>query len=81
MISEIKKWGNSLAIRIPKSFAKEIAVKEGSRVDISIDENKIVIEPAVKPEKYELKDLLSEVKESNIHKEYLKYSPHGKEIW
>jgi len=81
LISEIKKWGNSLAIRIPKSFAKEIAVKEGSRVDISIDENKIVIEPAVKPEKYELKDLLSEVKESNIHKEYLKDSPHGKEIW
>ena len=81
MITQIKKWGNSLAIRIPKSFAKEVEIKEGSRVDISIDEKKIVIEPAVKPEKYELKDLLAEVKESNIHKEYLKDSPCGKEIW
>jgi len=32
----IKKWGNSLALRIPKPFAEETAVTEGAVVDLSI---------------------------------------------
>lgn len=76
----IQKWGNSLAIRIPKSFAEQISIKSGSPVDLSIDGDRLIIKPIVE-EKYELKSLISEIRESNLHKEYLGDDPKGKELW
>lgn len=81
LITIIKKWGNSLAIRIPKSFADEVNIEEDTKVDISVEGNRIIIEPILNPEKYELEDLLSKVKESNIHSEYFVDEPEGKEVW
>ena len=37
MQTKIQKWGNSLGLRIPRSFAAEAHVKEGSAVDLSVD--------------------------------------------
>jgi len=37
MVTKIQKWGNSLGLRIPISFAKEAAIEEGSSVDISLE--------------------------------------------
>ncbi|MFW6006728.1 MAG: AbrB/MazE/SpoVT family DNA-binding domain-containing protein [Bacillota bacterium] len=78
MITTIKKWGNSLAIRIPKSFATEVSLKEETKVNMSIEDNKIIIEPVVE---YNLDELLSKVNEDNIHNEYFTDGPEGKEIW
>ncbi|MFW5787672.1 MAG: AbrB/MazE/SpoVT family DNA-binding domain-containing protein [Halanaerobiales bacterium] len=78
MLTKIKKWGNSLAIRIPKSFAVDASLEEESSVNISMDGNKIIIEPVIK---YNLKELLSQVNEENIHDEYFTGTPEGKEIW
>lgn len=78
MRTKIKKWGNSLAIRIPKSFADEISLEEETGVNISIEDTKIVIEPV---EEYKLEELLSRVNEENIHNEYFTDEPEGKEIW
>ncbi len=80
MLVKVQKWGNSIALRIPKSFAKQISVEKGSSVDLSVQDGKLVIEP-VKQESYELKELLSEVKETNLHQEYLTDKPRGKELW
>lgn len=78
---KVQKWGNSLALRIPKSFANQTSISQGSLVDLSIDESgKLIIEPVDKKE-YDLKTLISKVTESNIHKEYLSDKPTGKEIW
>ena len=33
MKATVRKWGNSLALRIPRSFADDADVKEGSRVE------------------------------------------------
>ena len=37
MHTKVQKWGNSLALRIPRSFAAEAQVEEGSTVDVSVE--------------------------------------------
>ena len=78
----IKKWGNSLALRIPKSYAKEIKLEDGAAVEIKIEENKIVILPKRKREKkYSLKELVSRITEENRYDEIDFGPPLGKEIF
>jgi len=80
MVTKIQKWGNSLGLRIPKSFAKEAGVKEGSAVDLSIQGGNLVIK-TVRPLRYELGDLLSEIREDNLHDEISTGQPVGREAW
>lgn len=62
------KWGNSLAVRIPASFAQEIELSEGSVANISIENGCLVVRPLADPE-FHLSDLVSQISESNIHGE------------
>ncbi len=80
MQTKIKKWGNSLALRIPKSFALEANLRQNELVDISIDKEKIIITPIGKKE-YSLDELLEGVSEDNLHGEFDTGVPVGKEIW
>lgn len=80
MITKIQKWGNSLGLRLPNAYIKELKLKENSAVEIKVENKQIVISP-VETEEYELKELLSRVSESNIHKEIQIDIPEGKEIW
>jgi antitoxin MazE len=70
MVTRIRKWGNSLGLRIPKSFAKEAAIEEDSPVDISLEGDRLVIRP-VRAAQYQLSDLLSRVTKDNRHEEIL----------
>ena len=56
MQSHVTKWGNSLALRLPKSIAADVQLHEGSQVDMRIEGDSLVIRPS-RP-KYKLKDLL-----------------------
>ena len=80
MKSTVQKWGNSLAIRIPKSFATEIDLSQGAEIDLVLFENKIQIEP-IKKKKLTLDELLNQVTEDNIHGEVDTGTSVGKEIW
>ena len=80
MRTQIKKWGNSLALRIPKSFVLDANLKLNELVDLSIDNEKIIITPVVEKE-YSLDKLLEGVSESNLHGEFNTGVPVGKEIW
>lgn len=80
MVIKILKWGNSLGVRIPKSFAIEAGVEEGSSVDISLDGTNLVIRP-LRPVKYDLADLVSMVREDNIHGEISTGDSTGREVW
>ncbi len=79
MKTKVKKWGNSLGLRIPKSFAEETSLDNGSSVDITVKKNAIII----KPEKpvYKLEDMLSHISSKNIHKEIITEKNVGREIW
>ncbi len=80
MQTTIKKWGNSLALRIPKLFAINANLKINKTVDISIDKDSIIIRPIGEKE-YSLRKLLKGVTKNNLHGEFDTGAPVGKEIW
>ncbi len=80
MQTKIQKWGNSLAVRIPKAFVKEAHVAYGTPVDLSVYDGKIVIDPHAQPE-YTLEDLLKGISKKNIHAEVETGDAVGREVW
>jgi antitoxin MazE len=79
MKTTVKKWGNSLAIRIPKNISKETMVTEGSNIDITVEKGKIILSPSQK--EYSLKELLKNISNKNIHSEISTGNHVGGEIW
>ena len=77
---KIQKWGNSLALRIPKAFAFQSKIREDEYVNLILDKNKIIIEP-IKEEKYSLKELVSGINKSNLHREIDFGEQVGNEHW
>lgn len=80
MQTKIQKWGNSLALRIPRSFAAEAQVEEGSVVDVSV-ENGILRVRAVRARRYVLRELLKGVSKGNLHSEVETGAAIGREAW
>ncbi|MDP2891119.1 MAG: AbrB/MazE/SpoVT family DNA-binding domain-containing protein [Bacteroidota bacterium] len=80
METKVKKWGNSLGVRIPKSFSTQAGITEGSSMEISIDGDKITIAPKHKNE-YSIDELISLISEDNVHYEIKTDGPIGNEIW
>jgi antitoxin MazE len=79
MKTTIQKWGNSLAIRIPKNISKDTRVSEGSNIDIIVENGKIILSPSSR--EYSLKELLKNVTSENIHSEISTGDYVGGEIW
>lgn len=75
----LQKWGNSLAVRIPTHFAKNIGVENGSEMELQLCEDGIMIRPAkTKPT---LDDLLAKINgRTNPHLDYDFGKPEGKEL-
>jgi antitoxin MazE len=80
MKTRVQKWGNSLALRIPKSFADEVGLQKETAVEVSLADGKLVITPVAKP-KLTLKQLLAKVTEENLHHEVDTGSAVGNETW
>jgi antitoxin MazE len=80
MRSKVQLWGNSLALRIPKYIANQIKISNGSDIDVSLEEEKIIIKP-IKGKQESLDYLLSKIEKSNIHHEERFDGPVGGEIW
>ena len=80
MKTRIQKWGNSLALRIPRSFAEEVGIENETDVDLTLEDEKIVITP-VKKMKPELRELLENITEENLHKEVSTGPASGNEHW
>jgi len=74
------KWGNSLAVRIPKPLAEDAKIKEGSILNVTISGGKIVARPAGK-NKLSLKRLLARVNRRNLHTEFDFGPSDGHELW
>lgn len=80
MKTRVQKWGNSLALRIPKSFAVEMGLDSNSTVEMSLRDKKLVIVPSGKP-KFTLKQLLARVNRGNLHREVDTGPAMGGEVW
>ena len=79
MKTTIQKWGNSLAMRIPRLLAEEIHLAENSAVDVSIKSGKLIIVPAA-PE-VTLESLVEEITDENRHGEIGTGPRVGNEGW
>lgn len=77
MRSQVAKWGNSLAVRLPKAFVDKLGVGEGEPVDIDISGDAIT----VRRPKQSLERLLEQVTPDNLHGEADTGKPVGREQW
>jgi len=80
MKASIQRWGNSLALRIPKTMALESGLADGSVVDLKLRKGVIALIPRRRRE-HKLNELLAQVTKKNLHKETTAGEPLGKEIW
>lgn len=81
MKTRVQKWGNSLAVRIPKSFAVEVGLREASSVEVSLVEGKLIVAPISTKSKFTLEKLLASVNQDNLHSETDSGAPVGREVW
>jgi antitoxin MazE len=76
----VSKWGNSLAIRIPKSIAKEAQLSEGDNLRFDVNPDGVIVLRSTR-KKYELSDLVSRITPKNRHSEMDWGKPLGNEVW
>ena len=80
MNATVQKWGNSLALRIPSSLAKDVDLHQGSVVEVAVVEGKMVVKPK-KERKLSLAQMLRGVTKENRHSENNWGASKGKEVW
>ena len=80
METMIKKWGNSLAVRLPKHVVKKLALREGARVDVREQKKGVIISPAPQT-RLTLKERIELITPENSHEEIDWGPPQGKEVW
>jgi antitoxin MazE len=80
MLTKVQKWGNSLALRIPKAFALDAQLENNSVVEVSLVDGQIVIKPISMPT-WTLEQLMSDVNKDNIHHETDTGNAIGNETW
>jgi antitoxin MazE len=79
MKTTIQKWGNSLAVRIPRPFAEEINLQENTTVDLTVRMGKLMIAPAAPV--LTLESLVERITDENRHDEVETGPRVGKEVW
>jgi len=77
MRARISKWGNSLAIRLPKAAADSLRVKEGEQVEVAIEGDALTIRSA-RP-RYRLEDLIAGITPEN-RPAAVEFPPAGEEL-
>ena len=77
---KIQKWGNSLAVRIPKPLAEQTSIEVHCTADISVEGDLLIIRP-IRSREYSLRELVSGINQKNIHQEVSTGKIFGKESW
>ena len=80
MKTKVARWGNSLALRLPKQLTTSYNISEGCDVEIVEEAAGLLVKPVSK-RKFQLDDLLNGVTKKNLHGEITSDGPRGREIW
>lgn len=80
MKTTAQRWGNSLAIRVPKSVAMQVGLKAQDDLEIEVQDGNVVLKPHLR-RVYRLDDLVKRITPKNLHSEIDTGSPIGREIW
>ena len=78
MKGTVQRWGNRLAIRIPRAYARDLSVDEGSEVELRIDGPSLVVTPSSTPS---LEALLAAISDENLHAEIDTGPGRDREAW
>ena len=79
MQTSIAKWGNSLALRLPRHVVEGANLKEGAPVVVEVRDGSLVITPARK--KFKLSELLAQMQSDDRHEETDWGPKQGEEEW
>jgi antitoxin MazE len=66
---QLAKWGNSLAVRIPATYAKEIGAAENSQAELTVENGRLVLEPVHDLPQFDLDLLVGQITDENRHEE------------
>lgn len=77
MRTNLTKWGNSMAVRVPRTYIDQLGIGQEGEVEITLEKDRIILK---KPQ-YKLSELLKRVKTKNIHPETDTGDSKGNEIW
>ncbi|MCL4850174.1 MAG: AbrB/MazE/SpoVT family DNA-binding domain-containing protein [Bryobacteraceae bacterium] len=77
--TSLAKWGSSLAVRIPKAILEAARLKPGDELEIELQDQTIIIQPAAS--KPTLEELLNGITPENCHPTIEWGQPVGKEVW
>lgn len=80
MKTQIAKWGNSMAVRIPKSVAEAAKLRPGDHLEMAA-EGAGVVRMRKRKGKQNLKDLIRGITAANLHTETDWGGLQGKELW
>ena len=80
MQTRVQRWGNSLAVRIPKTFAQEVGLVADSAVEMRLVDGALVLEPVAETPPT-LAELLDAVSDDNLHGEVDAGPAEGREVW
>lgn len=82
MKGQVKKWGNSLAVRIPAPVAEALGLKENAPVQLAIMNGRLTIEPVSRTRnRYTIAELVEGMAPDNIHQAVVVSGPVGNEVW
>jgi antitoxin MazE len=79
MKTHIQRWGNSLAVRIPKVVAQELGIGEDTAVELDMVDDALVIRVAAS--EFSLEQLLASITDDNLHAEVDTGPAIGAEAW
>lgn len=79
MRSEIARWGDSLAVRLPRRIAEQARLAEGMPVDLAVEDDQVVMRPGTGRPHYALDALLDRITPENLPDETFDDRPRGRE--
>jgi antitoxin MazE len=80
MKTAIQRWGNSLALRIPRAYAAETRISEGSDVELILKSGTLVVRPLTR-KRHSLTNLLKRITPTNQHGSVDTGKAVGLETW
>lgn len=78
MRTEVARWGNSLALRLPRPIAIQAGIVEGTAVEIDVEDDQLIVRPALP--RYSLDELIAGITPKNIPDDSFDDTPRGQEL-
>ena len=80
MKTAVQRWGNSLALRIPRTYAAETRISAGSQVELTLKSGALIVRAVIR-KRHSLPDLLKRITPVNRHESIATGAAVGQEVW